>query len=50
MPGDRRKIALLRGWTDIHWMRAGLPVVVHGEGASLWTATHSRDFAEAFVG
>ncbi|MBD1543711.1 SDR family oxidoreductase [Arthrobacter sp. IA7] len=47
---DRTKIALLGGWTDIHRMRAGLPVVVHGDGASLWTVTHSRDFAKAFVG
>ncbi|MDP9693307.1 UNVERIFIED_ORG: hypothetical protein J2X79_000844 [Arthrobacter globiformis] len=46
---DRTKIALLGGWTDIHRMRAGLPVVVHGDGASLWTVTHSRDFAKAFV-
>jgi nucleoside-diphosphate-sugar epimerase len=47
---DRTKIALLGGWTDIHRMRAGLPVVVHGDGASLWTVTHSFDFAKAFVG
>ena len=47
---DRTKIALVGGWTDIHRMRAGLPVLVHGEGTSLWTLTHSRDFAKAFVG
>ncbi|MGN7250949.1 MULTISPECIES: NAD-dependent epimerase/dehydratase family protein [unclassified Arthrobacter] len=47
---DRTKIVLLGGWTDIHRMRAGLPVVVHGDGASLWTVTHSSDFAKAFVG
>lgn len=47
---DRTKIALLGGWTDIHRMRQGLPVLVHGDGTSLWTLTHSRDFAKAFVG
>ena len=47
---DRTKIALVGGWTDIHRMRAGWPVLVHGDGTSLWTLTHSRDFAKAFVG
>jgi nucleoside-diphosphate-sugar epimerase len=47
---DRTKIALVGGWTDIHRMRAGLPVMVHGDGTSLWTLTHTRDFAKAFVG
>jgi nucleoside-diphosphate-sugar epimerase len=31
-------------------MRAGQPVVVHGDGESLWTLTHTRDFAPPFVG
>ncbi|MDP9936521.1 nucleoside-diphosphate-sugar epimerase [Paenarthrobacter nicotinovorans] len=47
---DRTKIAMVGGWTDIHRMRAGKPVMVHGDGTSLWTLTHSRDFAKAFVG
>ena len=47
---DRTKIAMVGGWTDIHRMRAGLPVMVHGDGTSLWTLTHSHDFAKAFVG
>lgn len=28
----------------------GKPVVVHGDGTSLWTVTHSDDFAKGFVG
>jgi nucleoside-diphosphate-sugar epimerase len=47
---DRTKIAMVGGWTDIHRMRAGLPVMVHGDGTSLWTLTHSQDFAKAFTG
>jgi nucleoside-diphosphate-sugar epimerase len=31
-------------------MRRGLPVLVHGDGTSLWTLTHHTDFARAFTG
>jgi len=27
----------------------GKPVIIHGDGTSLWTLTHSSDFARAFV-
>jgi nucleoside-diphosphate-sugar epimerase len=47
---DHTKIAITGGWTDIARMRAGRPVLVHGDGTSLWTLTHSTDFAKAFVG
>jgi nucleoside-diphosphate-sugar epimerase len=47
---DRTKIALSGGWGDIVRMRAGLPVVVHGDGTSLWTVTHSTDLAKGLVG
>ena len=30
-------------------MRQGKPVVVHGDGTSLWTLTHHADFAQGFV-
>ncbi|MEW2522006.1 NAD-dependent epimerase/dehydratase family protein [Actinacidiphila alni] len=46
---DRTVIPVLAGWTAIERMRTGRPVVVHGDGTSLWTLMHSRDFARAFV-
>jgi nucleoside-diphosphate-sugar epimerase len=47
---DERLLPTLGGWTDIARMRAGRPVVVHGDGTSLWTITHSDDFAVGFTG
>ena len=38
------------GWTVVERMRQDRPVVVHGDGTSLWTITHHTDFARAFVG
>ena len=46
---DRTAIPLDGGWTAIHRMRRGKPVVVHGDGTSLWTLTHHEDFARGFV-
>lgn len=37
-------------YTIIDRMKKGMPVIVHGDGSSLWTITHSRDFALGFVG
>jgi nucleoside-diphosphate-sugar epimerase len=42
----------LGGWTDytiIDRMKKGKPVIVHGDGTSLWQITHSADFAKGFV-
>jgi nucleoside-diphosphate-sugar epimerase len=37
-------------WTIVDRMRAGKPVIVPGDGTSLWTLTHNTDLARAFVG
>ncbi|MBD3942411.1 NAD-dependent epimerase/dehydratase family protein [Microbacterium sp. NEAU-LLC] len=47
---DERLLPTLGHWTDIARMREGRPVIVHGDGTSLWTITHSDDFAVAFTG
>ncbi len=39
-----------RSYTAVDRMRRGLPVIVPGDGSSLWTFTHSSDFAKAFLG
>ncbi|GAB3581657.1 SDR family oxidoreductase [Leifsonia lichenia] len=47
---DRTSIPTSGHWTDLARMRRGAPVVVHGDGTSLWTITHNTDFAVAYVG
>ncbi len=47
---DHTSLPLDGKWTAIDRMRRGVPVVVHGDGTSLWTLTHHTDFAPAFVG
>ena len=47
---DARSLPLDGGYTVVDRMRAGKKVVVHGDGTSLWTLTHHRDFAKGFVG
>jgi nucleoside-diphosphate-sugar epimerase len=46
---DATKTVLERGWTLLARMIAGKPVIVHGDGTSLWTVTHNTDFARGFV-
>ena len=43
-------IPLEGGYTVLHRMLKGLPVVVHGDGSSIWTLTHHADFAVGLVG
>jgi nucleoside-diphosphate-sugar epimerase len=38
------------GWTTVDRMRRGLPVVVAGDGTTLWTLTHHEDFARGLSG
>ncbi|MFI5835814.1 SDR family oxidoreductase [Micromonospora sp. NPDC051300] len=46
---DRTLVPLVGGWTALARLRRGRPVVVHGDGLSLWTLTHHTDFAAGFV-
>jgi nucleoside-diphosphate-sugar epimerase len=47
---DRTLLPFRGRWTVVERMRQGKPVVVHGDGTSLWVLTHHRDFAQGFVG
>ena len=45
--------AAIGSWNDftiIDRIRNGREIIVHGDGTSLWTITHSIDFAKGFVG
>jgi len=46
---DQTLVPFDGGWTVLGRMMAGKPVIVHGDGTSLWTMTHHEDFARAFV-
>jgi nucleoside-diphosphate-sugar epimerase len=37
-------------WSLVERVRKGQPLVIHGDGTSLWTLTHNSDFAKGFVG
>jgi nucleoside-diphosphate-sugar epimerase len=41
------------GWdsyTLVDRLKTGRPIIVHGDGSSLWVVTHSDDFAQGFLG
>ena len=38
------------GYTALQRMKNGQPVFVHGDGTSIWTLTHHKDFAAGFTG
>lgn len=37
-------------WQELVRIREGRPVLVHGDGTSLWTLTHNTDFARGLAG
>lgn len=47
---DRTLLPFQGRYTVVDRMRKGKPVIVHGDGSSLWVLTHHRDFAKGFVG
>ncbi len=51
---DDRNLPLgVRGknaWSTITRIEQDKPVVIHGDGTSLWTITHAEDFAVGFLG
>jgi nucleoside-diphosphate-sugar epimerase len=52
--GDTQIPLAVNSWqlpyTAVARMRQGKPVIVPGDGTSLWTVTHNTDFAKGFVG
>ncbi|MCB9265443.1 MAG: NAD-dependent epimerase/dehydratase family protein [Lewinellaceae bacterium] len=47
---DKTKVPLIGGYTALQRMKNGQPLLVHGDGTSIWTLTHHRDFAVGLVG
>ena len=37
-------------WSIVKRMLDGKPIIIHGDGTSLWTMTHNTDFAKGFIG
>jgi len=52
---DNRSIPMgvhgnMGSWQLVKRMIAGKPVIIHGDGTSLWTMTYNEDFAKGFIG
>ncbi len=47
---DKTKIPSIGGYTVLHRMLLGLPVILPGDGTSIWTLTWHKDFAVGLVG
>ncbi len=52
---DERSIPMgahgnMGSWQVAKRMLEGKPVIVHGDGTSIWTMTHNSDFAKGFIG
>ncbi len=51
--GDANFPIAMGGWgcyTLADRMKKGRPIIVHGDGSSLWVVTHAEDFAKGFLG
>jgi nucleoside-diphosphate-sugar epimerase len=51
--GDANFPIAVGGWgcfTLADRLRKGRPIIVHGDGSSLWVTTHAEDFARGFLG
>jgi nucleoside-diphosphate-sugar epimerase len=51
--GDANFPIALGGWgcyTLADRLKKGWPIIVHGDGSSLWVVTHAEDFARGFLG
>lgn len=46
---DRTLLPFRGGYTIVDRMLKGKPVIIHGDGTSLWVLTHNTDFAKGFV-
>jgi len=47
---DEGYIPITGRWTTVDRLLQGKPVITYGDGTSVWTMTHSTDFAKGFVG
>ncbi len=47
---DKTLLPLRGGYTTLDRIIKGKPVIIHGDGTSLWVLTHHKDFAVGFVG
>ncbi len=47
---DKTKPALKAGYLPFHRMKTGKKIIIHGDGKTLWTLTHTKDFAKRFIG
>ena len=52
---DERSVPLavhgkMGSWQVVKRMLEGKPVIIHGDGTTLWTVTHNSDFAKGYVG
>ena len=47
---DKHTVPVEGNYTVLDRMQKGKPIMVHGDGTSIWTLTHNTDFAKGLVG